>query len=199
VILRGSHTRRDAGFSLAELLVFMALLGVVLTLAYSISQAISAGQRNADMQTGLARSITYPMTRMSEILVQNARIESVPAASAQTLSVRTDQDLNDLQEQHNFSIVTADGDTFIEHSSFRLTAAGARVLPARFVNRYGPGITNVSGGVPLFRYFNAAGVEITDMTKVIAEARSVQITIRAQVNGRPIQDSVRVTFRNRDI
>lgn len=193
-----THTRADDGFSLTELIVSLALLGVVLALAYSIFQVISIGQRNADREAQLAQNITYPLTRMSEILMQNTRIEVSPAPTGLALSVRTDQDLNDVQEQHSFRLVTVGGDTYIEHQSFMLNAAGTRVLPARFVHRWGTGITNGPAGVPLFRYYDASGAEITDMTRVVMDARSVRITIRATVNGRNVEDSVHAAFRNRD-
>jgi len=189
--------RRDTGFSLAELLVFMALLGVTLTMAYAVSQVVTAGQRTADRETQKAREITYPMTRMSEILVQNSSIEAAP--TAYSLSVRTDQDLDNRQEQHNFTIVTSGGETFIQHSSFNLNALGARIIPARFIHQYGSGITNTMAGVALFRYFNASGVEIAQMGAVPTEARSVRITILSTVDGTTISDSVYVVFRNRDI
>jgi len=189
--------RRETGFSLAELLVFMALLGVVLTMAYAVSQAITTGQGIADRETFKAREITYPITRMSEILIQNSIIE--PGPTAYSLSVRTDQDLNNMHEQHNFSIVTAGGDTFIQHTSFNLDVAGTRILPARFVHRHGSRITNAEAGVALFRYFDASGVEITQMGDVPTRARSVRITIRSTVEGRTISDSVDIVFRNRDM
>ncbi len=181
-------------------MVSLALLGVVLGVGYSISQVVSLGQRNADREAQLAREITYPLTRMSEILMQNTRIEASPAPTGTTLSVRTDQDLDDVQEQHNFSLGAAGGDTFIEQQVFLLNSAGVRVLPARFVARWGTRVTNADPGapLPLFRYFNASGERIDDMSQVPDAARSVEITIRSTVDGRSVQESVRVVFRNRD-
>ena len=192
------QTGKDDGFSLTELIVSLTLLGFVLALGYSISQVVSIGQRNADRESQLSREITYPLTRISEILIQNARIEVSPAPTGMTLSVRTDQDLNDEQEQHNFQLVTAGGDTYIEQQVFLLNTSGVRVLPARRVARWGTRVTNVDANVPLFRYFDASGALITDMTRVPNDARSVEITIRSTVDGRVVQDSVRAAFRNRD-
>lgn len=194
---RTSLDRRDTGFSLAELLVFMALFGAILAMAYAVSQVITAGQRTADRETFKAQQITYPMTRMSEILIQNSTIEAGP--TAYSLSVRTDQDLDNRLEQHSFSIVTSGGETFIQHLSFDLDVSGARILPARFSHRYGSRITNADAGVALFRYFDASGVEITQMGEVPTRARSVRVTIRSTVDGRTISDSVDAVFRNRDI
>lgn len=194
---RTRFERRDTGFSLAELLAFMALLGVTLAMAYAVSQVVTTGQGIADRETFKAREITYPMTRMSEILIQNSAIEAAPTSMA--VSVRTDQNLDNRLEQHNFSIVTSGGETFIQHTSFDLDATGARILPSRFTHRYGSGITNAEARVALFRYFDALGAEIVQMAEVPTRARRVRITIRSTVEGRTISDSVDVSFRNRDI
>ncbi|MBS3974912.1 MAG: prepilin-type N-terminal cleavage/methylation domain-containing protein [Actinobacteria bacterium] len=196
--VRCLQARKDDGFSLTELIVSLTLLGFVLALAYSISQVVSIGQRNADRQSLVAREITYPLTRISEILIQNHRIEVSPAPTGMTLSVRTDQDLNDQQEQHNFRLVTEGGDTYIEQQVFLLNSSGVRVLPVQRVARWGTRVTNVDAGVPLFRYFDASGAPIADMSRVPDAARSVEITIRSTVDGRVVQDSVRAAFRNRD-
>jgi len=195
---RCSQVRKDDGFSLTELIVSLTLLGFVLALGYSISQVVSIGQRNADRESLVAREITYPLTRISEILIQNHRVEASPAPTGMVLSVRTDQDLDNVQEQHNFQLVTAGGDTYIEQRVFLLNASGARVLPVRHVARWGTRVTNVDAGVSLFRYFDASGAPITDMSRVSDTARSVEITIRSTVDGRVVQDSVRAAFRNRD-
>lgn len=197
VIRRFRHLVDDEGFSLAELLVSLALLGVVLSVAYAMADVVRAGQRVADRDAQMARAITYPMTRMSEILLQNTRIEVSPAPTGYTLSVRTDQNLDNQQEQHNFYLVTAGGDTYIEQSSFLLTAAGDRILPARYIHQLGTRITNMTDGTPLFRYYDASGVEITSMDRVPNDTRSVRITISATVDGRRVTESVMVTFRNR--
>lgn len=198
MIRRFRHLGDEEGFSLAELLVSLALLGAVLGVAYAVADVVRAGQRVADRDAQLARAITYPMTRMSEILIQNTRIEAVPAPTGYALSVRTDQNVDDQQEQHNFRLVTAGGDTYIEQSSFLMTAAGDRVHPARYVHQLGTNITNVADAILLFRYYDTSGVELTNMGQVPHNARSVRITIRATVDGRPVTESVMVSFRNRE-
>lgn len=187
----------DEGFTLAELMVSLVLLVVVLAVAFQVSSVVRAGQRLSDREAQIATAITYPMSRMSEILMQNTRLDVMPAPTGYVLSVRTDQDVNDVQEQHNFRLVTAGGDTYIEHSSYLLDASGVRVLPARFVYRLGTGITNATAAVPLFKYYNAAGVELTDMSTVPGSARKALVTIRATVDGRSVTESVMVSFRNR--
>lgn len=179
-------------------MVSLALLVVVLGVAFEVSSAVRASQRVSDREAQMATAITYPMSRMSEILMQNARIDVVPAPSGRAISVRTDQDLDNVQEQHNFSLVTTQGATYIEHSKYLLSATGDRILPARYVYALGKDIAN-DDALPLFRYYDAEGNELTgmDMPSVPGRARAVRVTIRATIDSRSITESVTVSFRNR--
>jgi hypothetical protein len=196
--LRADRARGSEGFTLAEFLIFLVLMGVVLGIAYMLMSTLTAGRKSSDRDAEFSRAISTPMSRMSEIILQNTRIEANPAPGPYQLSVRTDQNVDDVQEQHNYTIVDDGQDTYIQVVSYTMTAAGGRVTPARFTHQLGSGITNLdSPELPLFRYYDADGNEITDMLRVPGEARSVVITIRATSGEWTMEQSQRVLFRNR--
>ncbi len=189
----------DAGVTMAELLVGLVLFGVVLGTAYSVAFTVNRSQQQATAEAERAQAVTYPLTRMGEIIQQNVRIDTNPMPGPYSLTLRTDQNVDDNQELHTFRVVAyPNGESQVEHRSHMIGLSGQVVVPARFVSRLGRRITNVSGNVPMFRYFDAAGAEITTLAQIPDSARSVVVTVRATADGKTLTESSRIIFRNRD-
>ena len=198
---RASAICEDGGFTLVEVMISVSLMLIVLAAAWLFAGAMQKGQAVSDRESALANSMATPLARMQEIVLQNSAIDMNPAPTHYLLAVRTDQNLDDVLEQHTFTAIGPTGGTnknTITEVAYRLLSSGAR-NGTPFVNTViGRDNSNVSGSSPLFRYYDKNQAEITDMGLVPQNTKYVRISIRATVAGRTVTDSSTVQFRNRD-
>lgn len=185
--------RDEAGFSISELVIVCGLMGFVIAGAFALSYATTEGTRNSEARGVSARETGKPLELAEKYVMQSLAIES---ADPYRLQYRLDRDIStsDTSERHVLE-VTADG--HMELTSTQLDAAlnpvGApktSVLVSHSVN--------VANGEPLFRFYDADGVEITEMGYVPSKARAVQIGIVVEAGDEEHRDSRRVHLRNRE-
>ena len=183
---RDSVIRDDGGFTLIELMISVSLMLVVLAAAWLFAGAMQRGQAVSDRESALADAMATPLARMQEIVLQNSAIDMNPAPTHYSLAVRTDQNLDDVLEQHTFTAIGPTGGTnknTITEVAYRLLPSGAR-NGTPFVNTViGRDNSNVSGSSPLFRYYDKNQAEITDMGLVPQNTKYIHISIRATVVG----------------
>lgn len=200
---RASRLRDDGGFTLAEMLVVMALLGIAIGAAYMFLQAANAGQAVADREATLSRAVALPLQVMEKLIVQNSSIDPIATANYQLspyqLRISTDRDGNDVLEQHTFTAVrdAATGQGYVDLVTYLTDSSGATVGAAQNSGHIAFDNANIRDSVPLFRYYDKDGVEITDMGAVSVQARSVTIQLAVTADGRTETHVDTVQFRNR--
>lgn len=187
--------RDDRGFTLTELIVVMVLLLVVMGVVYLSSYAMLQAGRASDRQARFTNEVASPLLAIDEILVQvvSGR-EGIMDASPYRMVVLTDRDMNNLVER---TTIEARADGVLRLRSEELNSqrtAVVRVFQDWVITRHN---VNVAQGTPLFRYFNASRSEITLMSEVASDARSVLVTLSASHEGRVLTDSRRIQFRLR--
>jgi len=188
----------DKGFTLTELLIVMALLSMVLVVAYSALQLTFKASEVQKRDSFISTSITEPIQIMDVVLSQHRGIDA--GSGDYLLSCLTDQDANGVKERHVFQATNdgrlvesvydtnpADGDT---NTALRRTTVWQRVLddpPTRN--------TNVLKATPLFTYYatDENGV-LTPSTPQLATECIVRI--EARYASRDYFDQRRVFFRN---
>lgn len=189
----------DGGFTLTEMLVVISLLGIVLFAAYMFIFAARAGQANSDREAALSRAVTLPLLSVERLLVQNSAIDQSETPSHNKLMIITNPSGVDGQEEQNtFEAVQdpATGLGYVNLTTYKLTG-GVRVGSAMQNGHISSDNTNIADGVYLFRYYDKSGVEITDMSTVIQNARSVLVQMRVLVGGRHETHADTIYFRNR--
>lgn len=189
---------RDAGFTLSELLVVISLMGIVLAAAYMFVYAAQASQKGIDREATLARSVSQPLLTMERLIVQNAAIDPNLVPTGNRLTVLTDQNADNVLEQHTFTAVEdANGQGYVDLLTYLVDSNGARVGSPKQNGHIALNNANIRDNVPLFRYYDAEGVEITDMGAVSFNARRVDVQMRISVAGPSETHTDTIYFRNR--
>lgn len=182
--------RSDSGFTLTELIVVLALMGFVLSVAWATFSVVNNGSEQSERESVFAREVGAPLDFAERVLTQQFAFDAAsPGAGPYRCAFFTDRD-NDGHRERYVIEATAAGQLAIS-SSEEIDAPSPRTAVWSDEN------SNRSEGTPLFRYLNQDGTEITDMAQVYAYATSVDMTIVTQQGGRRLADTRRAFFRNR--
>lgn len=208
--LRDRLIRDDRGLSAAELMISVSLMVIVLGSAWGFSSAMQKGQDVSDREAALADAIGIPLGRMQEIILQNNSIDINQDHNQFVLTVRTDQDLNDVYERHKFTATGPDETVLpknvIFEQAWNLDPAGNPVGNPFISTVIGRNNNNRDSNTRLFHYYDAEGKEIAvdppyvlDVFDPVPSAtKYVVISICSTVDGRTVIDTSTVQFRNRD-
>lgn len=189
--MRARFHTRDEGFSLTELIVVLGLLGFVLAAIYAGSNALIRGADVSRAQSTFARDSGEPMRMIARNLMQAIQIED---AQPQSMTFRTDRKMDGTGQR---CIVTATG-SFISYKEWEINASFVnKTVAPRLDLEYSTSSTNVADGVPLFRYYNSAGAEVTNMEAAPSAARSVVMTLVLNAADTTFETSQTVYLRNR--
>lgn len=182
----------DAGFTLTELLAVVGLMGVVIAAAWGGMYVVAKSNAQTTAQSNAAHSFADPMEEISKMLMQNL---SVSSTDPYRVEVWTDRNMDGQPELDAF--YAASGQLVYERWGYN----SARTV---VLNHYkwvmSPANGNNYGGtmVPLFTYYDANGVQITDMTKAPSGTRLVRVRVVVRLgNGATTSDTRDVVFRNR--
>lgn len=186
----GSHLfRSDDGYSIAELMMTLALLGVVITAAYGLVHVAGVSAEQSDSQAWIATEIGKPLDSTERMFTQQA--PPMEQTERYLCEIRTDQDRDNNYEFHLFE-ATAGGlltETFYEQAD----------NPTPRLRTWSRANFNRAASTPMFTYFDIEGTDISAETPTFIQryAVSIEITIVTEHNGQQFADSRRIFFRNR--
>lgn len=182
----------DAGFSLTELLVVLALMGLVLAGGWSVLHVVQVSVEQNNEQSWLAQEIGIPLDHAERMFSQQA--PPLQQVGPYMCQFRTDQDRDNLYEMHTFQVTSAGRleEVFYEE----LPMAGT---PTPVTRVWSDDNRNLTSHVPVFTYYDSDDVDISSESAVhiAQEAASVEVTLVAVQDGRRYTDSRRIFFRNR--
>jgi prepilin-type N-terminal cleavage/methylation domain-containing protein len=180
---------RDEGYTLAELLVVLALLGLVVGAAFTLLGLVNTGTALSSRQAWMSREIGFPLEHLERLLTQQA--PPMNAVGPYVCEIRTDQDRDNHYEIHRFE-ATIDG-RLIQTTSEEVD----RPTPQETV--WSTNNMNLGVAQPLFVFYDADGKDMSGETEIRIKqyAMSVKVTIAAEHDGEIITDSRHVYFRNR--
>lgn len=178
--------RHDEGFSLTELIVVLALLGVILAISYGGMQAVYAAREVSDRQALFSAEVSTPLNAFEEVICQALKVEQ---AGAYSITVLTDADNDNLRERHQIQCTTAG---LVTHRRWA-TNSGQVNTTLDFDAVWSENNSNQADAVPMFEYFDDNG----DPTTVADDAKTVVVMLHIESDGRDYQDSRTILMRNR--
>lgn len=179
--------RDDSGLSLAELIVVVALMGVVLSVVYLGIRFAYRAQDIADTQAQFAKDISTPMRVLDQSFSQSTTPPFGTVAEPYHVRVRMPAEYVPGQTiEHDYS-ATSDGR--LVQTVYKTVGTTTSVVRQVTWSRNN---ANRSLGVPLFTYYEGSAAS----TSAVA-ADSVMIQICARYKGATYRDQMRVAFRNR--
>lgn len=196
-MVAASRTRRDEGFSVAEMMVCMVLLLVILGVVFVGAEALRAGADVTERQAQFSRDVATPLHAVDKAVSQNKALEHDPLNGLVcdqyrlTMRMPKKQGAN-FYTRHYFQ-ARSDGRFTQEIVSYNLTGT---VLSRRLIV-WSRTNANVAKGRPAFVYRapNAAGT--SEETTVPPGARSLIVELWSTKDGVDYSATRRVFFRNR--
>ncbi len=185
-----SSRHSEAGFSLTELIVVMALLGVILAISYGGLQVVYSAHDVSNRQALFAREVGAPLLTFEEIISQAVSVEN-PGPYA--ITVLTDRDNDNVVERHTVQITTAGT---VTHREWLTNDSRVNTT---LVNEWlwSEHNANQSDAIPTFNYYAADGSEITNMGVAASSAKTIEVTLLVEYEGRQFSNSRTVLLRNR--
>ncbi len=191
--MRRTPFKNDEGFSLSEMLVVIALLGLVLAGAWALFHLTSIGVTQSNQQAWISREIGQPLERFERSFSQQAppMLEMGPYYC----KIRTDADRDNFYEVHRYE-ATTDGKLVEEYYEENGIPAYVYTPETRKVSDFN---SNRVTGTPLFRYFDSTGADIsaTGSVNIQQSTTSIVVTIVTIHDGKRYSDSRQVYFRNK--
>jgi len=191
-----ARIEREDGFTLSELIVVSALMGVILAAAWAAMSVASGSAGLADREGTISREIAAPLLESERLLIQQVAIQNatlgtrIVKPAPNEIAIDTDRD--------------RDGNA--ETTVIEVTPEGEFVMTTRETNEHdwervvwSTFNANHKTGTPLFTYFDGFGDEIdpTDVNvDVYKDAKSIKIELVIEYDDHQYTGSRLVTFRN---
>ncbi len=179
------HISEETGFSLGELLVVLALIGVILAATFNILTVVNRSRDAIERESQFAVEIGGPLLNMERMLMQAIEIKSF---SPYSIVFVTDSDNNNLVEWHEIGIGV---DGHLTQKAW-LTDAGQNKTTQVLNATWSKSCTNRTKSIRFITAYDLQG----NVVETPAQARAVLIDIEVVVDGHPYRDSRRLELRN---
>jgi prepilin-type N-terminal cleavage/methylation domain-containing protein len=181
----------DRGYSLAELMVVVALMGFVIAVTYMAINFVDRSTNIARTQDAFERTVSAPLEAMDVAFSQNTLILTDTVAPAgYSVVLRMPRLYEGTTILFRTFVATSDG-RLMEYVYSVDPVSGARTY--RRTTTWSSDNANQRLGKPMFVYYSEGDTQTTDPRY----ARSVAVSVWTEQDGKQFSDTRRVYFRNR--
>jgi prepilin-type N-terminal cleavage/methylation domain-containing protein len=183
----------DGGFSLSEMLVVMALLGLVLAAAWGLFYFTRVGVKQSGQQAWISREIGEPLERLERSFSQQS--PPMLEVGPYFCKIRTDADRDNYYEVRRYE-ATTDGRLVEAYYEENDIPAYVYTPAVRLVSDAN---SNRDAGTPLFTYLDENGADIsgTGVVNIQQYTRSVVVTIVTTHEGERYSGTRQIFLRNK--
>ncbi|MHB9003711.1 MAG: prepilin-type N-terminal cleavage/methylation domain-containing protein [Coriobacteriia bacterium] len=179
----------DEGFSLTELIIVIAMLSFIMAAAYAALNAVQVSTDVSERQSVFAAEVGSPLLAIEEVLQQTLSVE---VAGPYSITVTTDVDHDNLLERH---IITAGVDGTLTQLAYN-TDVLSQNTTLRQNSVWSTKNRNRIDSIPLFYYYDESHSVIADYTLVPGNAKSMDVIVEVQHEGRRFRSTRTVVLRN---
>lgn len=198
------HQHADDGFTLTELTVGIALLSIVLAVAWSGMFVINKSADVSANASSAARDASGPVEQISECIMQNNMMAATDFNGAnptgpQAINVWTNPTMGPNPEMDSFvTVLGTDGNYRLLWRTWT-TASNMQTLVTSKTWILSYNNVNKLVNVPLFTYYDASGTVVPSPADIPSKARSVVVRVVAALpESGTIEASRTIYFRNRN-
>lgn len=198
------HDHVDAGFTLTELTVGIALLSLVLAVAWSGMFVINKSADVSASAASAARDASMPLEEISECLMQNNMMAATDFNGANptgpnAANVWTNKTMGPNPEMDSFvTVLGTDGKYRLLWRTWT-TASNMQTLVSTKTWILSYNNVNKLVNVPLFTYFDASGTVVASPADIPSKTRSVLVRVVAALpDSGTIEATRTIYFRNRN-
>lgn len=180
--------RDDRGFTLTELIVAMSVMLIVMAVAGQIFYTAAQANAVAIEKASYTKRVTEPLDAASRNLMQATQLES---GNGYAVTFLINPNLDAESQRVTIDLSTPEGRLAIWDTNGQLVNTAA-IMDSPLSD----GLENAEAGIAAFRYYDAAGHEVTDYEAVPSRAKTMSITIHTHVGGEPVTETRHVYLRN---
>jgi type II secretory pathway component PulJ len=189
-------SKRDAGFTYAEMLVAMTLMLIVMSVMWAGLRVAQKGSNNGQRQAYFEQNVAGPMQAFDKLLSQNIALDT-GGLSAYALSFTTDQNNDGQNERH---VIVAGSDGRLTETVYLTNPSNpSQNISTLRTIKWSQQNNNVAASVPMFTFMSSNGtvLPVSAPASVAASSTQVAVTISSAWDGRTFRDTRRIWFRNR--
>jgi prepilin-type N-terminal cleavage/methylation domain-containing protein len=204
--MRPLHSRHNAGFTLAEIVVTVAIIGVVSVViakfqgdVFSFNRVFNTSFTALDQAQKLLRPMTAEIRSASQ---SSAGAYPVDAFAANDFSFYSDINNDGLKDWVRYYV---SGTTMYKETIAPTGAPAVYNVANKQTSTFMTSVRNISDGISTFRYYSSAytggsGGEVVPGTGNVQDIRLVKVTVRIDADPNkppaPMDISTQVSIRN---
>ena len=185
----------DKGMTLTELIISSILIIFVLVAAYNLSTLVNQSYSSTKERSDIVYNTSTAFFTMDKYISQNLSMETFQSYNLTILTdTRADSTIERIYFTYNSTKKTLDYKIYNTNTLRQNTTI-------KHTGTLAENVYNSSYGRPIFKYYDAQGVQITNTEKIQSDTRKIEITLllRQPKETEYYTNTKTIYFRNRGL